>query len=187
MSVTTSKASKAATLARIQALIAGLQKRFPNGSFTLGNTAFTTAALVQLFQGLADAIATSNAARASAKEAVAAEQLERAKVSPTMVTLKRVLVATFGNAAPILADFGLEPAKARAPRSSLENAAAAAKAKATRTARGTKGSKEKLAVRGNVTGILVIPTTRPAEASPPTAPAPVPASPTAALTGPGTK
>jgi len=185
MSISTSKASKATTSARIQALIAGLQKRAPNGSFTLGNTAFTTATLVQLFTGLANAIAASIAARASAKEAVAAERAERAKVSPTLVALTRVLLATYGNAAQILADFGLEPPKARAPKTSVENAAAAAKAKATRSARGTVGPKKKLAVRGNVTGITVIPITVPAEASPSTAPAPTAS--TAAPTGPGTK
>ena len=40
----------------MQAVIVGLQKHFPNGQFTLGNTAYTTAALVTLFQGVIDAI-----------------------------------------------------------------------------------------------------------------------------------
>jgi len=185
MSVQTSRASKAVTLARIQALIAGLEKRAPNGSFTLGNVAFTTATLVQLLTGLANAIAASTAARAGAREAVAAEQAERAKVAPTMVALKRVLLATFGNAAQILADFGLEPAKARAPKTGAENAAAAAKAKTTREARRTVCPKNELTVRGSVTGISVVPITVPAEASPTAAPAPTAS--TGAPTGPGTK
>jgi hypothetical protein len=185
MSIATSKATKADTLARVQALIAGLQKRFPNGSFTLGNVAFTTAALVQLFQGLADAIVKANAATASARDAVAAERAERAKVSPTLVTLKRVLVATFGDSAQTLADFGLVPAKARAPRTSLANAAAAAKATATRKARGTASPKKKAAVHGNVTGITVIPTTVPADAPP--SPQPVPTASSVTPTGPATK
>jgi hypothetical protein len=67
----------------------------------------------------------------------------------------------FGDAADILALFGLEPRKAPAPRTGEENAAAAAKAKATRTARGTASKKQKLAIKGNVTGITVVPTTAP--------------------------
>ena len=49
MSRTTSN-TKAAALAHVQALIAGTQKHFPNGSFTLGNTTYTSASLVQVLQ-----------------------------------------------------------------------------------------------------------------------------------------
>jgi hypothetical protein len=72
----------------------------------------------------------------------------------------------FGNATDTLALFGLEPRKAPAPRTGTEIAAAAAKAEATRKARGTTSKKQKLAVTGNVTGIQVIPITAPTEAAP---------------------
>jgi hypothetical protein len=159
--------SKASTLARVQSLVEGLQKHFPNGNFTIGNTAYTTATLVQLFESLAAAITAANAAQANARDAVAALRDAKAKVGPTMVALRRILVAMFSTSTPTLADFGIAPPKARAPKTAEQKAAAAAKAKATREARGTKSPKAKRAIKGNVTGITVTPvTTAPAAAEP---------------------
>jgi hypothetical protein len=180
MSSTTSK-SKAATLAQLQSLIGGLQKQFPNGQFTLGNTVFTTATLVQAIQSLIDAINAVNTVQASAKVAVAALRATVAKVGPVVLALKRNLLAMFGNATDTLALFGLEPRKAPAPRTGPEIAAAAAKARATRTARGTTSKKKKLAVTGNVIGITVTPITEPAGAQPSAQPATT--APTAPIPG----
>lgn len=166
MSNTTSSASKAATLAQLQSLIAGLQKQFPSGQFTLENTAYTTATLVQAIQSLIDAINAVNTAQANAKVAVATMGATVAKVGPIVLALKRNLLSMFGNATNTLALFGLEPRKAPAPRTSKVNAAAAAKAEATRKARGTTSKKEKLTVTGNVVGITVTPITSSTNAAP---------------------
>jgi hypothetical protein len=168
---TVSRAPKAAALARVQALIAGTQKHFPNGSFTIGNTVFTTASLVQLFQSLADAISAVNSAEASAKDAVAKLRGVRANVTPVILEFTRLLRVTFGTATQSLADFGLEPAKARKPLTSEANAAAAAKRVATRKARGTTSKKQKLAVKGDVTGVVVTPVTSAPASSPAAQPA----------------
>jgi hypothetical protein len=189
MSSTTSSTSKAATLAQLQALISGLQKQFPSGQFTLGNTAFTTATLVQAFQSLIDAINAVNAAQASAKEAVAALGVTMAKVGPVVLALKRNLLSMFGTATTTLALFGLEPRKVPAPLTGQELAARAAKAEATRKARGTTSKKQKLEVSGNVTGVTITPVTAPTAAPvPPVTPAPpaaqlATATPTAAPPG----
>ncbi len=185
MSVTTSKSNKVVTLVRLQSLISGLQKRFPNGQFTLGKTAFTTATLVQLFESLITAIDDVNTAQASAKDAVAAMREVEAKVDPVIRDLKRFILATFGDTATQeLADFGMEPPKAPAPRTIEEKAAAAAKLRATRQARGTASKKKKLAVKGNGTGVEITPITAPAPATPSAQPAPVaPGAPTAGTPG----
>src|SRR6202035_2367644 len=96
---------------------------------------------------------------------------------------KRFVRATFTGATQTLADFGLEPPKARKPLTSEQRAAAAAKATATRKARGTTSKKQKLAIKGNVIGVNVTPVTEPAAATPP-APAQEPVSP--APTAPST-
>jgi hypothetical protein len=163
MSSTTSSHSKAAVAAQLQALITGLQKQFPNGQFTLGNTAYTTTTLAQALQSLIDAIDAVNTAQAQATVAVAALRDTEEKVGPIVGALKLNLLAMFGDAVDVLALFGLKPHKAPAPRTGEENAAAAAKAKATRNARGTTSKKQKLAVVGNVTGITVTPITAPTE------------------------
>ena len=159
MSNTTSKPTKASTLGHVQALIAGTKQHFPTGSFTLGNTAYTTASLVELLQSLADAIAATDAAHAATREAVAALRGARAKVSPVMLDYKRWLLSTYGNAAQTLVDFGVQPHKARTPLTSGKLAVAAAKAASTRKARGTVGKKKKLAVKGDVTGVIMTPVT----------------------------
>ncbi len=180
MSSSTSKPSKAITLAHLQAFIAGTLKHFPNGSFTLGNTAYTTSSLVGLFQSLIDAIDAVVAAQASARDAVAAMRQVRARVAPVSMDYKRFLLATFRTATQSLADFGLEPPKAPKPRTGLQNATAAAKAHATREARGTVGKKKKLTVKGDVLGVLVTPVTDPSPAAPtPETPHASPGAPTA--------
>jgi hypothetical protein len=174
--------TKASTVAQLQSLIQGLQKQFPNGKFTLGNTGYTTKTLVQAFQSLISAINAVNTAQANAKVAVAALRAATAQVGPVVLALKRNLQSMYGSATDTLALFGLEPHKAPAPRSTAEKAASAVKAKATRTARGTTSKKQKLAIKGNVTGVSMIPITEPADAAPSAQPAPA----TAAATPPVT-
>jgi hypothetical protein len=173
MSGTTSKPSKAVSLARVQALISGAEKHLPNGSFNVGATAFTTASLVQLLQSLADATIAVNTAHTALKDALAALQTTQAKVGPTQRAFRRTVQGMFAGATQTLADFGLEPPKARKPRTAEQLAAAKAKAKATRASRGTTSKKQKLAIHGNVTGVDIVPITEPAA---PAKPAPQEAS-----------
>ncbi len=182
MSAILSQKSKAAALAQVQALVAGTMKHFPNGTFTLGNTAYTTAALIQSFQSLEKALASLNAAQSSAKDAVTALSSVEATVAPLIRDYKRFLLATFSTATSQLADFGMQAPKARKPLDSEKRTVATAKMKATRVARGTTSKKKKLAVKGNVTGVVVTPITNlPAStpaaspAAPPVAPIPSPA------------
>jgi hypothetical protein len=171
MSSTTSTKTKAAALAHVQALIAGTTKHFPNGSFTIGGTVYTAASLIQVLQDLASAMTARNTAEAGAKDALAAEQAAQTQVGPIVLAFKRLVLAAFANATQTLADFGLAPPKARTPLTTEQRAARAAKAKATRTARGTTSKKQKLAVKGHVTGVTVTPVTAPTAATPPAAPA----------------
>ena len=181
MSRTTSN-TKAAALAHVQVLIAGTTKHFPNGSFTIGNTTYTSASLIQVFQGLVSAALARNVAETGAKDALKAEQATQAQVDPILRAYERLVLVTFAGATQTLADFGLAPPKARTPLTAQQLAARAAKAKATRIARGTTSNKKKLAVKGDVTGVIVTPVTAPTAAmpaspAPPVTPAPAPAQP----------
>ena len=159
MSNTTSTKSQAQALAQLQALVSGLQKQLPNGSFTLVSTAYTTATLVQALQALIAALTAVGTAHAGVKAALTAWNAEDAKMGPVVLALRRTLQSMFVNAPDTLALFGLKPPKARAPRTAEQLAAAAAKAEATRKARGTLSKKAKSAIKGNVTGISIVPTT----------------------------
>jgi len=197
MSNSTSK-SKAAALAQLLALIAGTQKHLPNGSFTIGSTTYTAASLIQVLETLANAMTARIAAATGAKDALVTEQATQTKVGPIALAYKNLVLAAYANASQTLSDFGLAPPKVRAPLSAEQLAAKAAKAKATRTARGTTSKKQKLAVTGNVTGVTVTPITAPAAASPaspetPVTPATPPAQPVSTASsapiqlGPSTK
>jgi hypothetical protein len=180
MSTTTSK-SKAATLAGVLALIAGTQKHFPSAQFTLGETVYTTASLLQPLQKLVAVMTALNAAQQAAKDALTALESVEPTVQPLIRLYVKFLRATFSTA-QALADFGLEAPKPRAPLTGQKRVAATAKLRATRTARGTTSKKQKLTVTGNVTGVNITPTTTPAS---PEQPAPV--SPGAPTTGTATK
>jgi hypothetical protein len=170
--------TRAASLAGLQALIAGMQKVFPNGQFTFENVAYTTASLNALLQELVDAYTVLNTAQASARDAVAAKEAIEAKVDPVRRDLVNFLRGQYRNAEAQLAEFGLQAPKARTPLTLEQRMAAAAKARATRIARGTTSKKQKLTVHGNVTGVVVTPVTASSPApSPGTASAPAPAAP----------
>jgi hypothetical protein len=167
-------------LARVQALIAGTEKHFSNLSFTFGGTTYTAASITQVLQGLADTMLARDVAKIGAKDALAAEKAAQAQVGPIERAYTRLVRATFASATQVLADFGLTPAKVKSPMKATQLTARAAKAKATRTARGTTSKKQKLAIKGDVTGVTVTPIHAPTAApqAEPASPVP-PASPSA--------
>jgi hypothetical protein len=168
MSTNPEKVSKASALASLRALIAGTQKNSTSESFTFGNATYTAASLVQMLQHLVDATTAHDVAQAKVKDVFLALRDAKAQVSPVLRAYRRYLVAKYGNATETLADFGLKPPKARAPRTSEQKAASAAKARATREARGTTSKKQKAQIHG------VVPA--PAQPAPvPSTPAPKPA------------
>ncbi|HEY1697774.1 MAG TPA: hypothetical protein VGG39_36690 [Polyangiaceae bacterium] len=183
MSSTTPNATRAQTLAALQALVTGLQKQFPNGTFTLESTQFSTQDLVTLIQGVIDALNALIAAESASKVALTNAQGKVAKASPTISALRRNLFSMFGNAPPTLAIFGLQPPKAKVPRTTQQKAAAAAKAKATRAARGTVSRKAKAAIKGNVVGVQITPATVTVTPDPAPSAQQAPAPPPVPITG----
>jgi len=171
MSVTTPRSTKAKALVSLQALASGLQKQFPNGSFTLESTVRTTQSLVALIQSAVDALQSLDAAQLNAKAAVTTARAALAQAQPTISALRRNLLLMFGNAPQTLAIFGLQPPKAKAQRTVEQKAAAAAKVRATRKARGTASKKAKAAIKGNVVGVDLTPITAPPAPSPSAQPA----------------
>ena len=167
-----------ATLAKLALdLVAGTQKHTPNGSFTIGSESFTAANLVQLLQGLADAIAKVDDAKAAWQDALTSLDDEQAKVAPVLRGYRNLLLATYGNAPATLADYGLAPRKGPTPPSADVKAAAVAKRAATRKARHTMGKKQKAEIKGTVPVTTGPAPATDAPASPPVAPSPVASAP----------
>jgi hypothetical protein len=151
-----------ALVQRDQSLLAGVQKDLANQSFTVQDKPCTTQDVVNVLQGRISKGQAVIAARAALAAAVKAFLEERTSTKGFVSAFRSIVHGMFTNPAT-LADFGLEPRKST--KKTLETKVTAAeKTAATRTARGTKGPKEKAKIKGAV---------------PATAPATKPTTPTA--------
>ncbi len=164
--------NKTTTRARDAQAIAGIQKHLPSASSVpLAGSTYSPADLVKLIQNRMDTIAKADAIKATWHSTVLAGEAQNTQLTPILRALRQHVINVYGAASPVLADFGFAPPKTTA-RTPEAKAAAAAKSKATRAARHTMGKNQKKAVKGNVTGIVVTPTTS-AEASPPIRSSPI--------------
>jgi hypothetical protein len=179
---TTANPGKQNSVVRAEALSEGTTKHFTNASqqLTIGGVVYTVTQVTTNLQEIVDLRTATTSAQASAKASVAAETAKLPLLLLFLAAYVAYVKATFGSSPTVLADFGLAPKKARKPLTPEQKAAASAKAKATRAARGTKGPVAKLAITGNVTGITVTPITAPVAPAP--AAAPQPAAPANAST-----
>jgi hypothetical protein len=174
------KVNRISRQARAAQVNAGIhQHLLSTPSIPLGGSTYSPADLMKLVQSSIDSAKTTDAAKANWHSTVFAEQTLEAQLAPLLRELRQYVISVFGATSPVLADFGFTPPK-RATRTPEEKAATAAKAKATRAARHTAGKKQKKAVKGNVTGVVMVPITatpapQPVATSQAAAPAAVPA------------
>ena len=141
------------------------QLMFASGSFTPAQVVAQLQTLVALRQGVSDA-------RAALKAKLAAEASQAPTVREFMLAFVAFVKATFSKSPDVLVDFGLAPKKAATPLTVEQKAAKVAKGQATRKARGTTSKKQKLAVHGDVTGVVVTPVTASAPVAATVSPAP---------------
>jgi hypothetical protein len=139
-------------------LIEGIDKYLtPIPTLYLGGETFTPPALASFVQSHIDAITGVAAKYAEWRAAVAALTALDARVRVVEHDLKQFVIGMLGAKSPKLADFGYAPRKV-AVRTPAEKLVAAAKSKATRTARHTMGPKAKLAITGlDPTGAPLVP------------------------------
>ncbi|HEY1693147.1 MAG TPA: hypothetical protein VGG39_13355 [Polyangiaceae bacterium] len=159
--------SKTTQAARAGSLGAGTAKHFtdPAQVLTFGGTSQTVAD-VQTRLGLVGSLRKDTvAAQATASAKVAAEDSQLPALLAFMSAYVAFVRATFGNTPDVLADFDLASTKAATKPDAETQLAAVAKRKSTREARGTRGSQQKKAIKGNVTGVVVTPVVMPANAT----------------------
>ena len=150
-------------------LAAGTQKHLAAVTQVLvdGGT-FTPAQVEAQLSTLAALRDAVDAAKAATKGRLAEERLKGPPLVVFLQAFEGFVRAAFGRQPEILADFGLAPKKVKTPLTVEQQAVAKAKRVATRKARGTMGKKQKLAIKGNVTGVLVTPVTEPSHGPPAT-------------------
>ncbi len=98
---------------------------------------------------IAQAKAVASAA-ANWHSMVQTDHTAAAQLTPLLAAVKQVLLGAYSTQLDVLADFGLSPRK-KPVVSPATRTAAALKAKATRAARGTKGTQQKAAITTQVT------------------------------------
>jgi hypothetical protein len=165
--------NRTAFQASLQKLSDALTKRAGIiASLLLGGKMVTNAQMVALIQQVITAETAAVTAQAAFRAAVLAAHDQRTSSRQFLVDLTQTLRAMYSGQPDVLADFGLALRK-RGVKTAETKVAAAAKAEATRKARGTdKGKVQRQDVTGNVTGVVVTPIVQPPTAQ---APAPKPA------------
>jgi hypothetical protein len=154
-------------------LVAGIGKHLANiATLMFASGQFTPAQVVAQLQTLVALRQGVNDARATLEARLAAEASQAPTLREFMLAFVAFVKSTFSKSPDVLADFGLEPKKAATPLTVEQKAAKVAKAEATRKARGTMGKKKKLAVHGDVTGVVVTPVSASAPVAATVSPAP---------------
>jgi hypothetical protein len=159
-------------------LAAGAKKHLASlTQVTFDGGTHTVAEVVAKLQSLATMRNDVDAARSTLKAKLTVERAQAPALVLFMIAFEAFVRAMFGNQPDILADFGLNSRKTRKPLTAEELVAAKAKRDATRAARATKGKVQKLAVKGDVTGVEITPVraspTKPEPPAPNAPPAPV--------------
>jgi hypothetical protein len=161
-------------------LIAGTAKVLTSATpVTFLGSSFTPAQITSKLQSIVTLRSDVDTAKAATKAQLAAEASQLPALHGFMTAYESYLRGVYGSQPDVLAQFGLQPKKARTPATVQAKAAAVAKRAATRAARHTMGSVQKKVVKGDVTGVVVVPVTAPA----PTVA--TPSSPTAPVTNGG--
>jgi hypothetical protein len=176
---TMKKDSKGQVAAVAKQLIAGAEKHLTGVTqVPLAGGSYTPAQITSTLQSLVNLRSDVDASKASTRAKIANEATRMPALRAFLSAFESFVKGAFGPSPDVLADFGIIP-KVRVPLTVEAKAAAAAKRASTRAARHTLGTKQKKAVKGDVTGVLVTPITAP----PPNVTAP--SSPTAPATSTG--
>jgi hypothetical protein len=155
---TTKRLTKSTQAVLAEKLAAGATKHFPKGmQMPIGGATLGIDQIAAQLTSFASLRNDTETARAAYKAKLAAEANHAPAMNAFIHAFVQVVRGSFGSQPDVLADFGLQPMKAHTPLTVEQKAAASAKRAATRAARGTKGSKAKQAIHGDVTGVVVTP------------------------------
>ncbi len=145
------------TLSEYQALVAGIPKYCPNAIFTVAGQTLTAAEAVTFISALLATVTAVVTAKTGVVDAKLAEEKALSQSGVIVKGIRQNIALMFSNSTTTLAEFEIAPKKPRTPLSTAARAAADAKAKATREARGTTSKKQKDGISGGVVGVTITP------------------------------
>jgi hypothetical protein len=158
--------SKADRINQFRQMIAGLEKNYtPQQTILADGIPTLQPQIIAVLKAPIDAVDATTAADAAYHKAVADEGAANVAADATFLSVKEYLLLANKKTPDKLADYGLKPETRKKP-SAATKAAAIEKMIATREARGTKGPKQRKAIKAPA-----------APAPAPAEPAPTPATP----------
>lgn len=135
--------TKIELLTRVQQTAAGIQQSFPNAqTLMLKGTATPTQNVLQLLQNYAKAYGAAQAAKASATDAVAAEEALAKQITPLLSAIKSMVITQLGDSAAVLKTFGIPVSNPQKPTTATK-AAAAKQMVLTKQLRGVEGKRKR--------------------------------------------
>ena len=146
-------------LTELRSLASGVKKHMTKGPYSVTNRRYTATQLAKRVQVSVDAVVRVEEARAALVDALANEAAVRKTEAQFLRGLRIIILGAFCHSSEKLADFALRPKKKRRPLTAEEALVAAAKLRATRKARKTMGKRQRAAIKGNVTGVVIAPAT----------------------------
>jgi len=152
--------------AALNAMLSGIQTVIPDGSLIrINGVDQKKADVVTELQSVLEKYASVDSSVAVAKATRVQLHQAQPAAQQTLQQLKDAMIASFGRGSPELQKFGLRAPSAR-KLTTQQKALAAEKARRTRALRGTKGSRQKAAIRYAGEPTLVLgPAVNPAESS----------------------
>jgi hypothetical protein len=142
------KRSKDTLINRIRQAIAGVQKHYANTpTLSLDGTSVPTPDVIATFQAAVTSIDAATVAETAFHQAVAAQHAAVVKAEATLSGLQKLVDNQLGT--KMRPDFGFAVPTRKTPDEATK-AQAVAKRAATRAARGTKGPRQKAAIKGQV-------------------------------------
>ncbi len=171
--------TKTGFVAFAEQLSAGTDKHLTGtAQVMLGGSSFTPAEITAKLQSLVKLRADVDAAKAATQATLAVEEANMPALRTFVTAYATFVRAAFHGTPGVLADFGLHP-KARTPLTVEAKVTAAAKRASTRRARNTMGRKQRLAVKGTVTGVVLTPVVAPNAVAPTPSTPSIPTAPVA--------
>jgi hypothetical protein len=150
--------SRAADVQADNQFLAGIQKHYPSTTFTTRAGPVTVAQLADAVTGRCTAAQAVVTAKTAYHAAVAAEEQKVVQTQPLLSDVRQCFLAMFPPP-EVLSDCRVSPRKQRTPLTPEQRIVRAAKAKATRAARGTMSAKKKARIKGTVPATLMVATT----------------------------
>jgi hypothetical protein len=142
---------------RDTAVLSGIDKHI-TGPLRIGGKTYTPGELKAAFQAEITVLLTADAQRKTLLDTILAAKAAQKRTLNLYQLLRSSLIGQYGKTAhAVLNDFGMNAPKVPGPKRVDVKVAAQAKRQATRTARHTTGSKQKKAVKGDVTGVTMTP------------------------------